>query len=97
MTELHDVKLVGPSTIGITHYLAASVATIRDLLRRILSPRLFQFVRFRWWCLSFYFPRLVTSWFVKNTPEGRGFDGSQKQSELPSASSVAWLDCMASA
>ena len=30
MNELHDVELVGPSTIGITHYLAASVATIRD-------------------------------------------------------------------
>jgi hypothetical protein len=54
------------------------ISNIRDLLRRILSPRLFQFVRFRWWCLSFYFPRLVTSWFVKNTPEVRGFDGSDK-------------------
>jgi hypothetical protein len=28
MGELHDVKLVRPSTIGITHYFAASVATI---------------------------------------------------------------------
>jgi hypothetical protein len=82
MSELHDVKLVRPSTIGIAHYLAASVATIRDLLRRILSPRLFHFVRLRWWCLSFYFPRLVTSWFVKNTPEVRGFDGSCDESHL---------------
>ena len=81
MNELHDVELAGPSTIGITHYFAASVATIRDTLRRILSPRLFHFVRYRWWCLSFYFPRVVTSWFVKNTPEVRGFDGSGD--ELP--------------
>ena len=82
MNELHDVELVGPSTIGVTNYLAASVATIRDLLRRILSPKLFQFVRFRWWCLSFYFPRLVASWFVKNTPEVRGFGGSCDESDL---------------
>jgi hypothetical protein len=32
-----------------------------------------QFVRFRLWCLSSYFPRLVTSWFVKRTPQIRTF------------------------
>jgi hypothetical protein len=82
MNELHDVELAGPGTIGISHYLAASVAAVRDLLRRILSPKLFHFVRYRWWCLSSYFPRLVTSWFVKSTPEVRGFDGSCDESHL---------------
>jgi SAM-dependent methyltransferase len=43
------------------------------LVRRTLSPRMLQFVRFRWWCLSSYFPRLVTSWFVKRTPQIRSF------------------------
>src|SRR5450631_1124049 len=82
MNELQDVKLLGPGTIGITHYFEASVAAIRDFLRRILSPRVFQFVRFRWWCFSFYIPRLVTSWFVKNSPEVRGFGGGGDESPL---------------
>ena len=30
-------------------------------------------VRFRWWCLSSYIPRLVTSWFVRRTPQVRSF------------------------
>jgi hypothetical protein len=82
MNELQDVKFVGPSTIGFTNFLEASVVTIRDLLRRILSPRLFQLVRFRWWCVSFYFPRLVTSRFVKKTAEVRGIGDSRDESHL---------------
>src|SRR2546430_9571301 len=46
---------------------------LRPLVRRTLSPRMLQFVRFRWWCFSSYFPRLVTSWFVKRTPQIRSF------------------------
>jgi hypothetical protein len=82
MNELQDVKFVGPSTIGFTNFLEASVATVRDLLRRILSPGLFQLVRFRWWCVSFYFPRLVTSRFVKKTAEVRGIGDSRNESHL---------------
>src|SRR6266480_493712 len=44
---------------------------LRPLVRRTLSPRMLQFVRFQWWRLSSYFPRLVTSWFVKRTPQIR--------------------------
>jgi hypothetical protein len=43
------------------------------LVRRTLSPRIVQLVRFQWWCLSSYFPRLITSWFVKRTPQIRTF------------------------
>jgi hypothetical protein len=32
-----------------------------------------RFVRFRSWCLSSYFPRLVTSWFVKRTPSSQTY------------------------
>ena len=46
---------------------------LRPLVRRTLSPRKVQFLRFRWWYLSSYFPRLVTSWFVKRTPQIRTF------------------------
>lgn len=46
---------------------------LAPLVRRTLSPRVFQFLRFRWWYLSSYFPRLVTSWFVKHTPQVRSF------------------------
>jgi SAM-dependent methyltransferase len=35
-----------------------------------------QVVRFRWWCFASYFPRLVTSWFVKRTPQVRIFGGT---------------------
>ncbi len=58
-------------------------------LRRALSPRMFQFVRlmfqfvrFRWWCLSVYFPRLVTSGLVKRTPQVRGFGAALNRSNL---------------
>jgi hypothetical protein len=33
----------------------------------------FQFVRFWWWCLSSYFPRLVASSLIKRTPQVHGF------------------------
>ena len=46
---------------------------VGPLVHRTLSPRMFQFVRFGSWCLSLYFPRLVTSWFVKRTPQIRSF------------------------
>jgi hypothetical protein len=55
---------------------------LRPLFRRTLSPRMFQFVRFRWWCLSSCFPRLVTSWFVKRTPQIRSFGAMLNPSHL---------------
>lgn len=58
------------------------IPNIRDFLRRILSPRWFQLIRFRWWCLSFYLPRLVTSWFVKASPKIYGFRDSSDSLDL---------------
>jgi hypothetical protein len=46
---------------------------LRPLVRRTVSPRTLKTVRFLWWCLSSYFPRVVTSWFVKRTPQIRSF------------------------
>ena len=46
---------------------------LRPLVYRTLSPRMFQFLRFRWWRLSSYFSGLITSRFVKRTPQVRGF------------------------
>jgi len=43
---------------------------------------MFQFVRFRWWFLSFYFPHLVTSWFVKRTPQIRSFGAAPTRAHL---------------
>lgn len=49
---------------------------LKDLLWRALPPGLFHFVRYGWWCFSFYFPLLVASLFVRRTPEVRGFGGT---------------------
>ena len=46
---------------------------LRALLRPILSPRMFQLLRFRWWFLSCYFPRLLSSRLIRRTPQVRGF------------------------
>jgi glycosyltransferase involved in cell wall biosynthesis len=52
------------------------------LLYRILPPKVVQFIRFSWWCLSSYFPRLVTSRFIKRTPQVRGFGSASAPSHL---------------
>jgi SAM-dependent methyltransferase len=52
------------------------------VLHRILSPRMVQLIRFWWWCLSSYFPRLVTSRFIKRTPQVRGFGAALTPSHL---------------
>jgi hypothetical protein len=49
---------------------------LSNSLRKALPARGFEFVRFRWWCISFYLPRLIVSWFAKPTPEVRGFGGT---------------------
>ncbi len=46
---------------------------LRPLVRRTLSPSTVQFLRFRWWYLSFYFPRLLSSRVVGCTPQVRRF------------------------
>jgi hypothetical protein len=55
-------------------------ATIKQLLRpfirRTLSPRTLQSIRFSWWRFSSYFPRFVTSLVVKRTPEIRSFSAA---------------------
>lgn len=46
---------------------------LRAFLRRILKPRAFDLARSCWWRVSFYFPRLAASWFVKPRPAVRTF------------------------
>jgi SAM-dependent methyltransferase len=50
---------------------------VRSFLRPIVSPRLFQFVRFAWWFIVSYFPRLVMSQFVNRPLQVRRFGASQ--------------------
>lgn len=52
------------------------------LLRPLLSPRLVQLIRYRLWWISSYFPRLVTSRFVKRTAQIRGFCSATTSSSL---------------
>src|SRR5260370_4203302 len=54
----------------------------RTLLRPVISPRVFQSIRFRWWCISSYFPRLVISRFVKRAPQVRNCGAEQVPSHL---------------
>jgi SAM-dependent methyltransferase len=53
-----------------------------SLLRPIVSPGVFQSVRFWWWCISSYFPRLVISRFIKRTPQLHIFGAAQVPSCL---------------
>lgn len=55
---------------------------LRALLRPVVSPRAFQFARFRWWCLSSYYPYLLISRLVKNAPQVRSFGAVQNPSRL---------------
>jgi SAM-dependent methyltransferase len=55
---------------------------LRPVVHRAFSPRIFQFVRFRWWCLSTYLPRLVTSWFVKRKPTIHSFGAATTPADL---------------
>jgi hypothetical protein len=56
----------------------------RTYLSPILSPKTVQWIRFRWWCLSSYIPRLISSGFVKRTPYVRSFGSSLIPSHLAS-------------
>lgn len=55
---------------------------LRPVVRRTLSPAGLRGVRFRWWLLSSYFPRLVTSWLVERTPDIRSFSTAKSGSEV---------------
>src|SRR5438552_10511189 len=55
---------------------------VRPLVYRTLSPRMVQSLRFLWWSLSSYFPRLVTSRFARRTPQVRGFGAAHVPSDL---------------
>ena len=52
------------------------------LISRVLSPRMVQFVRFQWWCLSSHFPRLMTYRLVKRTLKVRYFGAAQTPAHL---------------
>jgi len=49
------------------------IATVRESLRRKLSPQAFQHVRSCWWHSHFYLPRLAASVVVRRTPKIDGF------------------------
>ena len=55
---------------------------LRGVLRPILPPRAFQSLRYGWWCLSCYFPGLVTGLVVKRMPQVRGFGTTPNLSTL---------------
>jgi SAM-dependent methyltransferase len=55
---------------------------LRPLVRRALSPRMVQSLRFWWWSLSSYFPRRATSLFARRTPQVRGFGTAHVPSNL---------------
>ena len=55
---------------------------VRPLVYRALSPRMVQSLRFLWWSLSSYFPRLITSRFARRTPQVRGFRAAHAPSDL---------------
>jgi hypothetical protein len=54
----------------------------RPVVRRTLSPKTVQLLRFRYWCLSSYFPRLLGRWMVSRTPEVRAFGKTGATSSL---------------
>src|SRR5260370_26279190 len=54
----------------------------RPVIRRTLSSRKVQLLRFRYWCLSSYCPRLLRCWLVRQTPEVRGFGSALAPSNL---------------
>jgi len=55
---------------------------LRGLLRPILPPGAFQSLRYGGWCLTSYFPSLVTGLVVKRMPHVRGFGPTQNASSL---------------
>lgn len=55
---------------------------LRPFVGRFLSPRTVQVLRFRWWYLSSYFPRLLSSWLVRRVPQVRGFGAAPVQANL---------------
>lgn len=55
----------------------AIVASARGLLRRRLSPQVYQYVRSCWWHTNFYLPHLVASAFIQRTPRVQGFPNGQ--------------------
>jgi hypothetical protein len=62
--------------------MAEVIPFVRNSLSRASPPKAFSFFQALWRCLSFYLPCLVTSWFVKRTPEVRGFGGGGGASHL---------------
>ena len=55
---------------------------LRPVVRRTLSPRTVQVLRFRCWCLSSYFPRLLSSRLLRRTPQIRAFGAALVPSNL---------------
>lgn len=57
-------------------------ATLRNSLRQVLPPPVFEQARMGWWRTSTYFPRLVTSRFVIRPPEVQSFGRRGGASDL---------------
>jgi hypothetical protein len=52
------------------------IANARDLLRRKLPPKAYQYVNFCWWIGRHYLPRRAASFFLKKNPKVLGVAGT---------------------
>lgn len=53
---------------------------LRPLVHRTLSPKAVQFLRYRWWYLSFFIPRLISSRIGTRQPQVRHFGATHASS-----------------
>jgi hypothetical protein len=61
---------------GLTHTMKRLKRLVSPLVRRTMSPRTVQVLRFRSWYVFSYLPRLLTSRFASRKPQVRGFRGA---------------------
>ena len=80
---MESVTGVGAFRAGWQHWKTDRklIPAFRALLHRALPPAIFEFVRMSWWCLWFYVPRTIASWFQRSAPAVHGF-GAGSGSEL---------------
>lgn len=56
-----------------THYRGKVKTAAREFLKKNLPPKVYWFVRYRWWLGTFYLPRVLVSSFVRRYPKVRVF------------------------
>jgi hypothetical protein len=62
---------------------------LRPLVRRTLSPPTVRVLRSRWWYLSSYVPRLLTSRVIRRAPQVRGFGSPNLAKQLQGVNLLA--------